>query len=214
MNSNIDLANFDRMLELADFGARRHNERRQNLFKAVIAYITLLVLGLYYTLKNEDILDSLVMILIFIGLLVFIHGFYLTWLWTTSVASINDVRRRDFYLKKAERLSYHLSRSGFSSFVPDPCDYIKLNMASGKSWKITEGCLFEMREPNLVIGKAQRKKPCDPKWGRDRHFWALAVLPTAILFLLIAKLIDIMYSLDGPVVAMLSWLIVELSGKV
>ena len=54
MNNNIDLANFDKMLELAEFGAKRHNERRQNLFKAIIAYITLLVLALYYIFNNKQ----------------------------------------------------------------------------------------------------------------------------------------------------------------
>ena len=210
---NADKANFDKMLELAEFGAKRHNERRQNLFKAIIAYITLLVLALYYIFNNKQAFDSFIIILVVISLLVFIHLFYLKWLWTTSVASINDVRRRDFYLKKAEVLSYHLSQSRFSSFGPDPCKYVKLNMGSGKSWKITERCLFEMREPDLVIGKAKRQKPPDPKCKSDIHFWALAVLPTAILILLIVKLIGIMLPLDGPVVAMLSWLIVELSGK-
>ena len=56
MNNNIDIANFDKMLELAEFGAKRHNERRQNLFKFVISYVTLLVLALYQTFKNETLL--------------------------------------------------------------------------------------------------------------------------------------------------------------
>ena len=210
MNNNIDLANFDKMLELAEFGAKRHNERRQNLFKAIIAYITLLVLALNY---SEKIFGSMISILFFVVLLVSVHGVFLVWLWTTTVASINDVRRRDFYLKKAESLSYHLSRSRFSSFGPDPCKYVKLNMGSGKSWKITERYLFEMTKPELMIGEATREKPPDPKCKSDIHFRALAVLPTAILILLIVKLIGIILPLDGPVVAMLSWLIVELSGK-
>ena len=188
MSNNIDLANFDKMLELAEFGAKRHNERRQNLFKAIIGYITLLVLALYYTFNNEERLDSSGIILIIIGLFV-IHCVYLSWLWTTLVASINDARRRDFYLKKAELLSYHLSQSRFSSFGPDPCKYVNLNMGSGKSWKITERCLFEMRAPDLVISESTGIKPPDPKWGRDIHFWVLAVLPTVIFVLLVLKLL-------------------------
>ena len=139
MNNNIDLANFDKMLELAEFGAKRHNERRQNLFKAIIGYITLLVLVLYQAIVNKKILSlDVICMLFFVGLLVLIHIVYLKWLWMTLVASINDARRRDFYLKKAELLSYHLSRSRFSSFVPDPCEDVILNLASGRSWKITE----------------------------------------------------------------------------
>ena len=214
MYNNIDLANFDKMLNLAEFGAKRHNERRQNLFKVIIAYITLLVLFLYQVIDNTNILDSdVIWILSFVVLLVSIHVFYLKWLWTTSVASINDVRRRDFYLKKAELLSYHLSQSRLSSFVPDPCKYVKLNMASGKSWEITERCLFGMGEPVLIIGEAPREEPPAPKCGDDMHFWALAIVPTVILFFLIAKLIGIIWPLDRTMIAMLSWLVAEISGK-
>ena len=99
MNNNIDLANFDKMLELAEFGAKRHNERRQNLFKVIISYITLLVLALYHVIKNENILNSdETGILIF---LLVVHIFYLIWLWTTLKASINDARRRDFLSQKS-----------------------------------------------------------------------------------------------------------------
>ena len=198
--NNIDIANFDKMLELAEFGAKRHNERRQNLFKAVIAYITLLVLFLYQTFKENEVDDwipgvdsiekNLVIILLVI-ILLGVHFVYLWWLWTTSVASINDVRRRDFYLKKAEALSYHLSRSRFSSFGPDPCKYVKLNMGSGKSWKIPESCLFNMKEPVMVTGNTSTEEPPDPVWYRDIHFWSLSVLPTLILLLLMVKLVGI-----------------------
>ena len=189
MNNNVDLANFDKMLGLAEFGAKRHAERRQNLFKAIISYITLLVLALYYTLNNENMLNSPLFIGITIVLLFIIHGIFLYWLWKTSVASINDVRRRDFYLKKAELLSYHLSQSRFSFFRPGSCKYVKLNMGSGKNWKISERCLFKMTEPELIIGEARCEKPPDPKWGRDVHFVALAVLPSVLVFLLIVKLV-------------------------
>ena len=54
-------------------------------------------------------------------------------------------------------------------------------------------CLFEMREPHMMVGEAPRKKPPDPTCRRDIHFLALAVLPTVILFLLIAKLIGIIW---------------------
>lgn len=208
MNNNIDITNFDKMLELAEFGAKRHNERRQNLFKAIIAYITLLVLALYYSKK---ILGSdVIWILFFVVLLVSIHGVYLKWLWTTLVASINDARRRDFYLKKAELLSYHLSRSRFSSFVPDPCEDVILNLASERSWKITERCLFEMREPRMMIGEVSRKEPSDKKWYKDIHFWMLGAVPTAILFLLVVKLVGIFWALAVGLDVVLILLVFEL----
>ena len=70
-------------------------------------------------------------------------------------------------------------------------------MGSGKSWKITESCLFEMRRPK-IIGKAKREKPPDPKWFSDIHFWSLSALPTAVLLLLGTKLIGWWYTLVIP----------------
>ena len=197
MNNNIDIANFDKMLELAEFGAKRHNERRQNLFKVIISYITLLVLVFYQAIKNENILNSDGTGIWIVVLLVVVHIVYLVWLWTTLVASINDARRRDFYLKKAESLSYHLSQSRFSSFDPDSCKDVKLNMGSGKSWKINEHCLFEMKGPK-IIGRAEEEKPSPPKWFKDIHFLALSVLPTAVLLFLMTKLIGMWWTLFIP----------------
>ena len=42
-NPNRD--NFERMVQLAEFGAKRHNERRQVDFRVFIAYMTLLALA-------------------------------------------------------------------------------------------------------------------------------------------------------------------------
>ena len=54
MNDNIDAANFDRMLELAEFGAKRHDQRRQIVFRIAVAYLTLLVLALYQSIKKPS----------------------------------------------------------------------------------------------------------------------------------------------------------------
>ena len=193
MNNNVDLANFDKMLELAKFGAKRHNERRQNYFKVIIAYITLLALALYQTIKNEDELRLSGWGMVFVTiLLLLVHYFYLKWLWTTLIASINDVRRRDFYLKKAESLSYHLSQNRFSDFSPKHSKYVTLNFGSGASWKITERCLFKKRGPK-IIGDSSCEKPSAPKCWKDIHFRTLAAVPTALAFLLGLKLIGMIY---------------------
>ena len=42
-NSNRD--NFERILQLAEFGAKRHDERRQVDFRVFIAYMTLIALA-------------------------------------------------------------------------------------------------------------------------------------------------------------------------
>ena len=213
MNSNIDLANFDKMLELAEFGAKRHNERRQNYFRVIIAYITLLALALYQTIKNENELGLSGWEVVFVTiLLLFVHYFYLKWLWATLIASINDVRRRDFYLKKAESLSYHLSRNQFSDFYPNPSKYVKINFGSGASWKITERCLFKMRGPK-IIGGSFCEEPPPPKYWRDIHFKTLAIIPTVILLLLIAKLIGILWTTIVSILVVLFLFIAEFSGK-
>ena len=49
-NPNRD--DFERMVQLAEFGARRHDERRQVEFRVFIAYNTLLVLVFYQIEKN------------------------------------------------------------------------------------------------------------------------------------------------------------------
>ena len=195
MNNNIDLANFDRMLELAEFGAKRHNERRQNLFKVIIAYITFFVLALYQTIKNGDKFGlSGAEIVFVVLLLLLVHCFYLKWLWTTLIASTNDVRRRDFYLKKAESLSYHLSQNRFSDFYPSPSKKVKINLGSGVSWKITERCLFNKRGPK-IIGDSSCEKPPAPKYWKDIHFRTLAIVPTVLLILLVVKLAGIFWAL-------------------
>ena len=192
--SNIDLANLDRMLELAEFGAKRHNERRQSAFKVIIAYITLLALTLYKTIENSEKFElpgwpivSLVPLLLCV-----VHVLYLVWIWMTIKALINDVRRRDFYLAKAESLSYHLSRSRFSDFSPDPNKNVKVNLGRGESWEITEHCLFRKRGPHL-INNTHYKEPPDPKWWKDVHFLTLAAVPKIIIGILIYKIYKIFF---------------------
>ena len=194
MNNNIDLANFDKMLELAEFGAKRHNERRQNLFKFVISYVTLLVLALYQTFKNGTLLELPQDKIGVVILLLVVHIFYLMWLWTTLKASINDARRRDFYLKKAELLSYHLSENRFSDFSPHPCKPVILNLGSGRNWKITERRLFKKKSPPMITREAPCEKPPDSKWFSDIHFWTLAIGPTGLILLVIAKLLGLMWT--------------------
>ena len=54
-NSNRD--DFERMVQLAEFGAKRHDERRQVEFRVFIAYMTLLVLA-FYRIDKIEILNG------------------------------------------------------------------------------------------------------------------------------------------------------------
>ena len=48
MDINRDKDNLQRMLDLAEFGAKRHDDRRSIEFKIFISYMTPLILAFYY----------------------------------------------------------------------------------------------------------------------------------------------------------------------
>lgn len=194
MNNNIDTANFDRMLDLAEFGAKRHDQRRQIVFRIAVAYLTLLVLALYQTIKNENLLRlDVFWLIIYVICLVVVHIFYCLWLRTVFIAMINDVRRRDFYLMKAQTIAYYLTQSRFSSFNPDPGQKVIVNFASERVWKTNERSLFKEREPTMIHRKTSSKKPGDPKLCKDTHFQMLIIGPTALAVLLLLKLGDMIW---------------------
>ena len=70
-NPNRD--DFERIVQLAEFGAKRHDERRQVEFRVFIAYMTLLVLAFYQIEKVEALNAPRWMT---VGLLVVIHIIY------------------------------------------------------------------------------------------------------------------------------------------
>ena len=111
---------FQRMLQLAEVGAKWHDDRRQVTFRIFVSYMTLLVLALYQVIKllgAEGVVIPGWIILLVIAGLVLTHWIYCRWQGSIRVALINDVRRRDFYLKKAELISYHLSEDSNLSSV-------------------------------------------------------------------------------------------------
>lgn len=114
---------FKKMLDLAEFGVKRMEERRTFEFRIFISYITLLVLALYQLLKQNPIsLKSLIADLIgqeptpFIssteGIVICVVAFvmhivYVMWQVGVGIAMENDAYRRNCYLRKAECLSGH-----------------------------------------------------------------------------------------------------------
>ena len=192
--SNIDHANFDRMLELAEFGARRHDQRRQIVFRIAIAYLTLLVLALYQSIKNENLLrlDAVWVIICIISLVV-LHIVYILWQQTTFKAMINDVRRRDFYLLKAQSIAHYLTQNRFAYFSPDPCKKVIVNFASERSWETDERTLFTESEPTMIHKETSCKKPGDPCLLKDTHFRMVIAGPTVLALLLAFKLMGIIW---------------------
>ena len=186
MNDAQDRNNLEHMLELAKYGAERHNERRFVEFRIFISYITVLSLIFYHAIKPEDAIlqgqDDLVLSIVIVISLLTIHGFYFWWKRNFFIASINDVRRRDFYLLKAECLSYHLSKNLNVMFQPSRRK-VSLNQGGGKSCKMSESCLFKQPHPNVIE---------EPTWEKfwelrkDAHIWFQVVIPTLMLLGIIA----------------------------
>lgn len=180
-------SNLEKMLELAQFGADGHRERRQVEFRVFISYMTLLVLALYQINKPEDPIlqeqDNPWLLLLPVLLLTLIHYLYCCWQRNVSIALINDVRRRDFYLQKAQCLSYHLSQKSDAVFQPSRTKKVSLNEGGGKSGEpISELWLFNKREPDIIK---------ESSWGAfwnilcDPHIWFQIGVPTLVLISII-----------------------------
>ena len=56
--NKFDENKFQAMLQLAEFGVKRMEQRRSVEFRIFISYITLLVLGLYQLVKQGNVLPS------------------------------------------------------------------------------------------------------------------------------------------------------------
>ena len=191
-NPNRD--DFERMAQLAEFGAKRHDERRQVEFRVFIAYMTLLVLAFYQIEKIRSL--NLPDCVIWVGL-GFIHIIYLLWQIRLSRALVNDANRRDFYLKKAECLLHHLWEKPNAPFCPRDDKYVTIRLDT-KEHKISknkdetsEYALFNTPEPNIVL--------VSPMWKCWKHLpqlwqdWSRPfqiLIPTAMIVFLIFALLQ------------------------
>ena len=128
-----DKDKFQKMLQLAEFGAKRVEERRSVEFKIFISYTTLLVLALYQLIKQQNPIhdffgrilqtDSITLeswegIILYV-LALFMHTIYATWQVGVGIAMDNDSHRRNFYLKEVENISGHPLKYDHESPNPD-----------------------------------------------------------------------------------------------
>ena len=231
--NNPNRVDFERMMQLAEFGARRHDERRQVEFRIFIAYNTLLVLAFYYFQKMkpwwanivgnlyvpESILKGLDTWSVPIGL-VFIHFVYLLWQIRLSIALVNDASRRNFYLKKAECIFHHFMETPYAAFRPRTDRYVTLSSYNRKDEMkdrygckddvISEYALFKRYEPIIVSVPKMWKIWKD--WLQIFKDWSRlfqTVIPTAILLMFITKL-DM--DLRGPIVTLILIVLLALLG--
>ena len=167
---NTDRANFDSMLEIAEIAEQWHHNRRQLEFRIMISYTTLLALVLYHVVKPREASVSFAAywVIILIGCLglFFVLMIYWRWQYIFHIASNNDVIRRDFYLKKAEIILYHMSQSRYSQFVPHSTRTVIINLAAGTSTEVSEVELFNQPEPDIYI-PSKKNKASPPKWYKN-----------------------------------------------
>ena len=211
---------FERMVQLAEFGANRHDERRQVEFRVFISYITLLALALYQVSKpgTFNFYPWLT-----IPALSFIHAIYLLWQIRLSRALVNDAVRRNFYLKKAECILHHLWEKPNSRFSPRPDRFVKItldykenkneNQSNTMTDKISEYELFKMHEPAIETVYPMRWCYKDKHWDQIYNDWSrpfATAIPSVILILLIAKIIGESLPSGTFLIETLAWLIAEI----
>ena len=183
-NSNRD--DFERMMQLAEFGAKRHDERRQVDFRVFIAYMTLLALTFYQIDKIKVLNLPTSVILLGLGL---IHFTYILWEIRVSRSQSNDASRRNFYLKKAECILDHLRKHPNVPFQPRKDVSITIDLGA-KVDKIYEYELFAKHEPNVVLVSPMWK--FWKHWEQIREDWSRPFpifIPTATLGLIILTLL-------------------------
>lgn len=128
-----DKNKFQEMLQLAEFGAKRLEERRSVEFRIFISYTTLLVLALYQLIKQQNpIYDFFgritqrdpISLELWEGIILYvlalsIHAVYVIWQIGVGIAMDNDSYRRNFYLKESENISRHRLKYDRKSPNPD-----------------------------------------------------------------------------------------------
>ena len=191
MNANKN--NFDSMLAIAKVAEEWHHNRRQLEFRIMISYTTLLALAFYQAIKPRpgsetmNFEDYWVIILIGgLGLLL-VLVIYCQWQYIFHIASNNDVRRRDFYLKKAEVMLHYRLRSRDSQFVPSFTRTVMVNLAVERSKEMSEVELFNEAEPDIYIPSKKIGTP-PPKWYKNKHILIPLIFPTILTFSLIVVL--------------------------
>ena len=202
MDSQKITDDFYRMLALADLGARWHSDRRQVAFRIFVSYMTLLGLAIYQVIKllgeKNIVIPCGVLLIVIVGVF-FTHWGYWKWQDAIRKALINDVRRRDFFLQKAEHITYYLSQGSDLNSISKTDDSgkpILLNLGSGENKKITAPCLFEQRGPDIFAGTNLGKQDSSGKylpcpWCKDRHFMVQVIGPTFLLILLIGLIVPL-----------------------
>ena len=189
-NSTNIANNFENMMRLAEYGANRHTERRQVLFRIFISYMTLLVVisGLIMNNWKDEFIKSLWFFLPASIFLLLMFCVYWWWLITFYRASDYDVRRRDFYLTKAQIICHYMSEELSQSY--SGCKNVYINLGN-KTYEISERDLFKKRKPDINpkadLG-VNKEYPPSPTVKHNPHFYFHFVAPAGLTILIVAAL--------------------------
>lgn len=184
--------NFERMMALAEFGAKRNEEGRQLVFKMFVSYMTFLVVvaGLIMRHWKDDALKhgSAGLVVLLVSLMIV----YWEWIVKLYKGLIYSVRRRDFFMKKAEVICYHSSKD----LADADSAKVSINLGSGNRYRRTEKYLFGKRAPDIKkclgkIPKGENKPPSEkPIIWNDRYFLFNLLFP---LFLTLSNIAALTY---------------------
>ena len=182
--------NFENMMKLAEYGANRHTERRQVLFRIFISYMTLLVVisGLIMNNWKDEFIKSMWFFLPASIFLLFMFCVYWWWLITFYRASDYDVRRRDFYLTKAQVICHYMSEE-LSQRYSD-CKNVYINLGN-KTYEISERRLFKKRRPDInpkADPDINKECPPSPTVKCNPHFYFHFVAPAGLTILIVVAL--------------------------
>ena len=172
MAGNEGNGRFEQMMELAEFGRKQNDGNKQIVFKMFASYVTLLVviawgiLNFWMKAPPSKWLSGGAIVALFMMLCV-----YYRWLTTVYGSMIYDLRRRDFYLKKAEVICYHASEDLACEY--SPCEKVSINLGSGWRYETTEKQLFKKRAPDIANCMSPAMVLCradKPSLRKDKFF--------------------------------------------
>ena len=191
--------NFERLLSLAEFAAKRHEERRQVEFRIFITYLTFLAVIFYHFTKKEG-LEGLVRDLItglgwsvssssdpinpwvFVALSL-IHVVYFFWQTTIGIANQNDTRRRDFFLARAECIAQYFIENPYrKTFRPSYEKKVPV-VRDGKEDEKRETEFFAEQRPQIILPPYSIRKMMEysPKFWEDWFRGSQFAIPTIML---------------------------------
>lgn len=188
--------NFERLLSLAEFAAKRHEERRQVEFKIFITYLTFLAVIFYHFTKKEGLVRDLITRLglpvssssdpidpwVFVALSL-IHVVYFFWQTTIGIANQNDTRRRDFFLARAECIAQYFIENPYrKTFRPSYEKKVPV-VRNGKEDEKRETEFFAEQRPQIILPPYSIRKRIEyshkflEDWFRGSQF----AIPTIML---------------------------------